>query len=528
MNNTNDRKAAPRVKHKRTVNARFLWLVSLIAGIAFMVTFWLTPVFPLKWSLILLVSLTIVFLLTLLLSVNTNPKNRFTKFVNILLTIVLFVSTILIPYEVDKVSNLFNQVVGDKTIINVYRMSDSYAMANGFTNVFQYDNTDGTVNDLSSLKSAKFITSMTQDSDNSEYALVELNKAFGTNPTTMDRQSFVEATASLYSNEGDFLIMPASYEATLEDSATYANFAKDTQVVYSFTRISEAKTTVQGDTTLTSKPFTIFFGGNDQTGDLSLEGRTDVCMIVTVNPNTHQIAIINMPRDSYIPNPYYGGGENSYDKLTHLGLNGIDNTLKGLGSYLDESINNYMILNFDTFQNILIALDGVDVDNPYEFTAIDTEYFPAGKIHLTAVSALMYVRERENLPDGDFGRNMHQQIVMSAIIDKITSAEGILKFNSILDSISGQFLTNLSSKAIYGLVNKQLNDGMSWSIVKYHVIGEVGVGECASAPGEMLSVVYPYPNQVAFVKKVIDEIDAGDSVTQEELPEGNYDDTAAQ
>ena len=66
-------------------------------------------------------------------------------------------------------------------------------------------------------------------------------------------------------------------------------------------------------------------------------------------------------------------------------------------------------------------------------------------------------------------------------------------------AIKDDFLTNVSSNAIYGLVNKQLNEGMSWNIVKYHVLGETGMEICASAPGQELSVVYPYPNQVAFV-----------------------------
>jgi len=451
-------------------------------------------------------------------------KNIFTKTVNIILIIVLLIGTILIPYEVDKVSGLLNQVTDEKTVINVYRMTDSYAKTNGFTKVFEYTSAsdDGKVSDLSTLKEATFITSMNQDADNSTYALSELKNAFNSNVSSIDRDSFIDAAASLYNHDGDFLIMPASYQTTLEDSTTYKNFANDTEIVYSFTRTTEAKKTVQGDTTLTKAPFTIFFGGNDQTGALSLKGRTDVCMIVTVNPSTHQVAIVNMPRDSYIPNPYYGSGDSSYDKLTHLGLVGIDNTLNGLGNYLDEPINNYLILNFDTFQHIIDALDGVWINNPYEFTALDGETFPEGDINLSSEMALMYVREREGLPDGDFGRNMHQQIVMSAIIDKITSPEGILKFNSILDSIKGEFLTNVSSEALYGLVNKQLNESISWNIVKYHVEGLTGDEICASAPGEKLSVVYPYTNQVTFVKNVINQIDDGQIVKQEELPTGSY------
>ncbi|NLH62588.1 MAG: hypothetical protein GX478_00130 [Erysipelotrichaceae bacterium] len=516
----------PVTRKKRSISARFLWLVSLLAGIAFLITFWLTPVFPLKWSLIVLGVLAVLFGLTFLLCIKTSPKNIFTKCVNILLTVVLVIGTVLIPYEVDKVTSLFNQVTGNQTIINIYFMTDSYAKTNAFTDVYQYDNDNGKCKDLSSLKDASFITASEQDSANTTYALSELKTAFSSNIKTVDKSSYIDAVAALYSNDGNFLIMPAIYQATIEDSATYQNFANDTEVVYSFTRTSEVTHTVKGDSTLTKKPFTIFFGGNDQTseesGGLSLEGRTDVCMVVTVNSSSHQIAIVNMPRDSYIPNPYYGSGDSSYDKLTHLGLKGIDNTLKGLGNYLDETINNYVIVNFTTFEHIIEALGGVTVDNPYEFTALDDEYFPAGVINLTPDSALMYVREREGLPDGDFGRNMHQQMVMSAIIDKITSPSGIVNFNSMLDSIKGEFLTNLSSNAIYGLVNKQLDEGISWNVVKYHVIGETGMEVCASAPGEQLSVVYPYTNQIEYVKSVIDQVDSGEIVEQQELPDGTY------
>jgi len=511
-------------KHRRTINARFLWLISVISGIVFFITFLRTPLFPLKWSLIILVVLVVLFSLTFLLSVKTKPRNLFTKIINIVLCIVLLIGSIVIPYEVDKISGLFNQVVNQKMVINVYCMSDDYAKTNGFTDVYQYDtDNNGMVAQLSSLKDAKFITSMTQDRDNTTYAISELNKEFGGKVNEVDRESFIDAAQSLYTHEGDFMVMPASYQAVLEDSSTYTNFVKDTKIVYSFTReMQETESTVKGDTTLTAKPFTIFIGGNDETGDLSTNGRTDVCMIVTVNPNTNQCAIINLPRDSYVSNPYYGKGDSSYDKLTHLGLKGIDNTLKGLESYLDEPMNNYVILNFDTFEAIIRAFHGITVNNPYAFDAIDGQHFDEGEINLNSAAALMYVRERDNLPDGDFGRNMHQQIVMSSIIDTITSPEGILKFNTMLDYIKGEFLSNISLNALYGLVNKQLNDGRSWNIVKYHVLGETGYEECASAPGEKLSVVYPYPNQVQYVKQVMDQVDAGDSLEQEELPEGKY------
>ena len=293
----------------------------------------------------------------------------------------------------------------------------------------------------------------------------------------------------------------------------------DTVILDSFEREIESTFSFTDSSDLSGKPFIIFFGGNDQTGSLSLQGRTDVDMVVAVNPDTGQIAIINLPRDSFIPNPDYGG---AYDKLTHLGITGLDNTLDGISNILNERVENYVLVNFDTFQTIIDSLGGITIENPYAFTAIDGQYFAEGTISLNSVQALMYVRERYNLPGGDFDRNMHQQIVMQGIIDKITSPEGIIHFNDILDNVKDCILTNVSSRSIYSLVSKQLDEDIDWNIVKYHVEGEMGMEECASAPGQLLSVVYPYDSQIQFVNGVIDDVFAGEIMTQQQLPEGSF------
>ena len=115
---------------------------------------------------------------------------------------------------------------------------------------------------------------------------------------------------------------------------------------------------------------------------------------------------------------------------------------------------------------------------------------------------------------------MHQQLVMKGIISKLTSSEVITKFNSLLDGINGQFLTNISSNSIYALAQKQLDEGIEWNIVNYHVGGETGMEVCASATGQYLSVVYPYDNQIEFVKEEIQKVVNGETITQQELPEG--------
>ncbi|MDQ9768749.1 LCP family protein, partial [Acinetobacter baumannii] len=95
-------------------------------------------------------------------------------------------------------------------------------------------------------------------------------------------------------------------------------------------------------------------------------------------------------------------------------------------------VDDYVLINFSTFQQIIDALGGVDVNNPYAFGFVDDPniWFEQGHIHLDGKHALLYVRERKTLPDGDFGRSMHQQLVMQGIITKLMSPAALTKIDS--------------------------------------------------------------------------------------------------
>lgn len=89
--------------------------------------------------------------------------------------------------------------------------------------------------------------------------------------------------------------------------------------------------------------------------------------MLMVDPVNQTVLEAGVPRDAYIPNP---GLNNGLDKLTHLGMLGIDNTLSGISSYFNITFSNYVLVNFNTYSTIIDALDGIEVDNPYEFTTV--------------------------------------------------------------------------------------------------------------------------------------------------------------
>lgn len=517
------RKKKKKKKRKRRLSSQFYWMLLVISAIATFLVLFNAPMFPKKWSFLVLLLLAGILLLTGIFTAVFSPRNRIQKFINCTLALCLGFVSVLTPYYINKITELFESTLGDKVRINLYVLTDEYKSQypDTFRNVITLPEMDSNGNfknvDMKDYADAVYGTTIETDTTNQQYALKQLKQLCGKQVQTIDKNALSDSVQAFYENHTDILIMSEALAGTISDIQGFENFETDTKILYSFDRPIDASASDTVAVDMTRKPFTIFFGGNDTTGALSLEGRTDVNMTVTVNPNTHQIIISNLPRDSWIKNPYYN---DKRDKLTHLGLAGIDNTLKGLGNIYGIEIPNYMIVNFDTFMVIIQALKGVTIDNPYAFTAIDGQYFPEGTIGLDGASALMYVRERQNLPDGDFGRNMHQQIVMRAIIEKICSPDIMMQINSIIDGMNGMFLTNISMNSIWALVNKQLDEGIEWNIVNYHVGGETGMEICASATGQYLSVVYPYDNQIEFVRNEIQKVMDGETITQEELPEG--------
>ena len=517
------RKKKKKKKRKRRLSSQFYWMLLVISAIATFLVLFNAPMFPRKWSFLVLFLLAGVLLLTGIFTAVFSPRNRIQKFINCTLALCLGFVSVLTPYYINKITELFESALGDKVRINLYVLTDEYKSQypDTFRNVITLPEMDSNGNfknvDMQDYADAVYGTTIETDTTNQQYALKQLKQLCGKQVQTIDKNALSDAVQAFYDNHTDILIMSEALAGTISDMQGFENFETDTKILYSFDRPIDASASDTVAVDMTTKPFTIFFGGNDTTGALSLQGRTDVNMTVTVNPNTHQILISNLPRDSWVKNPYYN---DKRDKLTHLGLVGIDNTLKGLGDIYGIEIPNYVIVNFDTFMVIIQALKGVTIDNPYAFTAIDGQYFSKGTIGLDGAGALMYVRERQNLPDGDFGRNMHQQIVMRAMIEKLCSPDIMMQINSIIDGMNGMFLTNISMNSIWALVNKQLDEGIEWNIVNYHVGGETGMEICASATGQYLSVVYPYDNQIEFVRNEIQKVMDGETITQEELPEG--------
>ncbi len=254
---------------------------------------------------------------------------------------------------------------------------------------------------------------------------------------------------------------------------------------------------VKGDTKeivkvvdVTNTPFNIYIAGGDAYGSINKVMNTDVNMVVSVDVKNHKLLLTSIPRDYYVVLP--SKGENAYDKLTHAGYYGVNESIKAVEKLLDIDINYYAKVNFSTIEKVVDAIGGIDVYSDYSFCRDGdrTICYKKGWNHLTKRNVLAFARERHAFKDGDVQRVKNQQKVLDAVISKLTSSTTLLSnYPSILDAISKYFSTNLDQKSIQRIVKSQLNNMTGWTIEKQNLVGTDGMGSCYSMPKYELYVM---------------------------------------
>ncbi len=186
------------------------------------------------------------------------------------------------------------------------------------------------------------------------------------------------------------------------------------------------------------------------------KGNTDVMMVVSINPEKKTIKLVSFMRDSYT----YMEGFDRFAKLNAACANG------GPG-YLIETIENdykfkidgYVMVDFDSFVQVIDVLGGVRVDVPAYVAEFLSHGFPSGNnVLLNGEEALRFSRVRKSDADGDISRVKRQRQVINSLIQRCKGAT-LSEINAVADVILANVRTNISQKAILGYAAKAVTDG---------------------------------------------------------------------
>lgn len=372
------------------------------------------------------------------------------------------------------------------------------------------------------------------DKGGTEKALEQIQKEMPVEFEQVELDSVPQEAMALYNGDVDAVILNEAYRTNVTELEDYADFSTRTRVIFQAHFKTSATNEALAVSDVTTKPYNILISGNDTYGDVGELSRSDVNMVVTVNPMTSTVLLTSIPRDSYIPvdcGDAYACAEGELDKITHTGINGITSTKRTVEKLLDIEINYTFRVNFSSVTNIVDSLGGIDIEVP-EGQAVETFYADStlegvteGWNHLDGERALSFARERYAYIDGDNQRVRNQQMVLKAIFNKATSPEIIVNYTSLLKALESAFDTTLSQDEITDFIKYQIQAIPDWKFESYQVSGDGDTLFCPSL-GQEAYVTVLDQNTVALahdkIMAVLDGKDA-DEVTEAEPKESTED-----
>lgn len=352
--------------------------------------------------------------------------------------------------------------------------------------------------------------------DDVKATVESIDKEVGSDISTTEYKSLNEQATALHDGNVQAIIYNDAYSAILEEA--FEGYSDNVKIIYSHeitSKLENAAAKVEVD----SDCFTVYISGIDVYGAIETNSRSDVNIIATVNPTTHQILLVTTPRDYYVEIPGISGGQK--DKLTHAGIYGVDASMATLAQLYDTKIDFYARVNFTSLVQMVDALGGVDVVSEQGFTTSEDSGLVMnvvqGENHFNGQQALAFSRERMNVDGGDFQRGRNQQAVITAMIKKAISPAILTGANGILSSVSGNVDTNMSQAQIQELIKSQLSDGAAWNIKSLAAEGTGDDQECYSSPGSILYVTQPNLDSINTIKQAIDAVEKGEILPDSEV-----------
>lgn len=276
--------------------------------------------------------------------------------------------------------------------------------------------------------------------------------------------TYFELLEKLYDGSLNGIFVTSNYVVMYEGYENYENIGKETKVVYEYSKEMKNQDYIESSGSV-EDPFTVLIMGVDSTSDrlnANAAFNGDTLMLITFNPHTLNATVFSIPRDTYVPIACLkDGGSSKINSSAAYGTQCVINTVQNL---VDIKIDYYVKINFKGVVDLVDALGGIDITVPDKiefceqnskrsFKKENLQCIKSGFQHMNGEQALAFARHRKTLPAGDFQRVQHQQLVVEAIANSAKSLSSINDFYSILDAISINMDTNMSTNEMLNLYN---------------------------------------------------------------------------
>ncbi len=182
--------------------------------------------------------------------------------------------------------------------------------------------------------------------------------------------------------------------------------------------------------------------------------RTDTIMLVSIDHERNEVAVVSIPRDLYVYHPVFGKKRiNSFDYLAEARgyPGGGFQAMKDIFEYnFGVPIHHYVRAHRGAFVEFVDAVGGIDVTLDCDLWEISPQpdgngykvlYLPAGVHHLDGETALEFATYRYRT--ADWGRARRQQQVLAALKDQAAQLSLLAKAPQIWDIIKRNVSSDL-------------------------------------------------------------------------------------
>lgn len=443
-------------------------LIFLLCSLVTLYAIYKFNAIPTKYLMIIVGVILLLFLIGALITMLTKPGKlkNFGKVYSLILSLLLLLGT---RYLVTG-NSFLGKLTGankDTHVISVVVMKDS-----------KYKS-------IEDVKELPIGANTRLDSKNITKGKKLIDEKYKSDINIVDYEDYTELANDLYDGTQEVILLSEAHRGFIQDEVK--DFDDKTRIIGTVAYEEEVdfknkNADVMKDT------FSMFVTGIDTYGPVSSVSRSDVNMIMTVDPKNKQILLTSIPRDYHVELASFG----AYDKLTHAGIYGVGESMATLENLFDIDIDYFVKVNFSSVETIIDALGGVDVYSRYAFQSFAGVYFDEGINHVDGRNGLIFARERYNLPNGDNDRVKNQQALITGILKKAMSPAIITNYTSILNSVSDSFQMSMEESDFKKLIKQQINDMSDWDIQSYAVTG-IGSSSTTtySMPGPALYVMEP-------------------------------------
>lgn len=310
------------------------------------------------------------------------------------------------------------------------------------------------------------------------------------NKVTDDNKGGTDYEMGTYYNGMDFLKedFPTIEEASAGDVYSYKEYLKQWYQ--------------NGDPVSSTHVLNILLIGEDTRDEkITDTSRADSAIIASINVDTKEIHLTSVLRDLYVYFEVDGKGQ--YGKINAAAsMGGMKCYINTIERYYKIAINNYAVVNFNSFPKIIDALGGVPIkitsaeineinNHPRVYgnvTIKQTFDGTEGTMKLNGKQALAYCRIRHI--DSDGARANRQKTVLNALLNKVKKS-GTVDTVKTVNQLAGYVYTGYNKKELISIGNTALRDGwLDYEMKTKNVVPAVenckGGSSFSAAPGNWI------------------------------------------